>query len=293
MIELSRDNYRTSFTVKLDQANIDTAKLFLNDNLKEKLIQIEKNKLYKITLNNIIFLAENILGEKIKYERLLSTIYENDKLISMQEYIDNHFDKIISEYIEQNSSNNEYTNNEEILIEILNSNISLENKQRYADKNSISINDLLDIYTDTSLIEVLYKLFEKDKVTFTSSNLDYYWNLLNEYSLENYIEAQNYMDSFIEVLNKRLSMKGGKSKSISSEEDIKRVLSQCDSICNTLINSEKVDDHLFVIAIENASETIEQLNPLLDKDRMKKLDEKMLIKHNEENNKILTDKLNI
>ena len=156
MIEFNGDKLVTYFKEKLEQEIIDSAKLiFLSDNLKEKLIQIEKNKLYKITLNNIIFLAENILGEKIEYERLLSTIYENDKLKSMQEYIDNNFDKIISEYIEQNSSNNEYVNTQEILIKILNSNISLENKKRYVDKNFISIKNLEDINTDTSLVEVL------------------------------------------------------------------------------------------------------------------------------------------
>lgn len=266
--------------------NISFAKNILIGNMKEKLIQIEKNKLYKITLNNIIFLAENILEEKIKYEHLLSTIYENDKLKSMQEYIDNHFAKIVAEYIEQNSSNKEYTNNKEILIEILNSNISVENKNRYVDKNSISINNLEDINTDTDLIEVLYKLFEKDKVTFTSNNLDYYWNLLKEYKSKNNKEAQKYVDSFIEVLNKRLSMKRGKSKTISSEADINKILSQCDSICNTLINSEKVDDNLFNFALENATEAIEKLNPSLDKERLTRLDEKKLIEVNEWNNKI-------
>ncbi len=271
--------------------NNSFAKIILIGNMKEKLIQIEKNKLYKITLNNIIFLAENILEEKIKYEHLLSTIYENDKLKSMQEYIDNHFAKIVAEYIEQNSSNKEYTNNKEILIEILNSNISVENKNRYVDKNSISINNLEDINTDTDLIEVLYKLFEKDKVTFTSNNLDYYWNLLKEYKSKNNKEAQKYVDSFIEVLNKRLSMKSGKSKTISSEADINKILSQCDSICNTLINSEKVDDNLFNFALENATEAIEKLNPSLDKERLTRLDEKKLIEVNEWNNKILKDEL--
>ena len=273
--------------------NISFAKDILIGNLKERLIQIEKHQLYRITLNNIIILAENILGEKIKYENLLSKIYENDKLKSMQEYIDNHFDKIVSEYIEQNSSKNEYANNQEILIKILNSNISLENKQRYVDKNSISINNLEDIYIDTSLIGVLLKLFDKDKVTFTSSNLDYYWNLLNKYKLENNIEAQKYVDLFIEVLNKRLSIKSGKSKTISTEEDIKQILSQCDSICNALINSKKVDDNLFVFALENATKPIEKLDQSLDKERIEKLSEKKLIKLNEENNKTLKDKLNI
>ena len=137
-------------------------------------------------------------------------------------------------------------------------------------KISRDINNLEDIYIDTSLIGVLLKLFDKDKVTFTSSNLNYYWNLLNEYRLENNIEAQKYVDSFIEVLNKRLSMKSGKSKTISSEEDINQILSQCDSICSTLINSQKVDDDLFSFALENATESIEQLNSSLDKERVEK-----------------------
>ena len=271
--------------------NISLARDILIGNMKERLIQIEKYQLYRITLNNIIFLAENILGEKIKYGRLLSKIYENDKLESMQEYIDNNFDKVISEYIEQNSSNNEYDNTQEILIKILNSNISLENKKRYVDKNSTSIKNLEDINTDTSLVEVLDKLFDKDKISFTSSNLDYYWNLLNEYKLKNNKEAQKYLDSFIEVLNKRLSMKSGKSKTISSEANINEILSQCDSICNTLINSEKVDDNLFDFAIEKATETIEQLNPLLNKERIARLDGENLIEDNKWNNKIMKEKL--
>ena len=136
-------------------------------------------------------------------------------------------------------------------------------------------------------------MFDKDKVTFTSSNLDYYWNLLNKYKLENNIEAQKYVDLFIEVLNKRLSIKSGKSKTISTEEDIKQILSQCDSICNALINSKKVDDNLFVFALENATKPIEKLDQSLDKERIEKLFGKKLIKLNEENNKALKDKLNI
>ena len=294
LIEFSYADERSILDdTEIINSNISFAKYILIGYMKEKLIQIEKYQLYRITLNNIIFLAENILGEKIEYESLLSTIYENDKLKSMQEYIDNNFDKIISEYIEQNSSNNEYVNTQEILIKILNSNISLENKKKYVDKNSISIKNLEDINTDTSLVEVLYKLFDKDKVTFTSSNLNYYWNLLNEYKWENNIEAQKYVDLFIEVLNKRLSIKSGKSNTISTEEDIKQILSQCDSICNALINSKKVDDNLFVFALENATKPIEKLDQSLDKERIKKLFEKKLIKLNEENNKTLKDKLNI
>ena len=294
LIEFSYADERSILDdTEIINSNISFAKYILIGYMKEKLIQIEKYQLYRITLNNIIFLAENILGEKIEYESLLSTIYENDKLKSMQEYIDNNFDKIISEYIEQNSSNNEYVNTQEILIKILNSNISLENKKKYVDKNSISIKNLEDINTDTSLVEVLYKLFDKDKVTFTSSNLNYYWNLLNEYKWENNIEAQKYVDLFIEVLNKRLSIKSGKSITISTEEDIKQILSQCDSICNALINSKKVDDNLFVFALENATKPIEKLDQSLDKERIEKLFEKKLIKLNEENNKTLKDKLNI
>ena len=59
-----------------------------------------------------------------------------------------------------------------------------------------------------------------------------------------------------------------------------------------MINSQKVDDDLFSFALENATESIEQLNSSLDKERVEKLAEKKLIKLNEENNKILKDKLN-
>ena len=134
-------------------------------------------------------------------------------------------------------------------------------------------------------------MFEKDKVTFTSNNLDYYWNLLKEYKSKNNKEAQKYEDLFIEVLNKRLSMKSGKSKTISSEADINKILSQCDSICNALINSKKVDDNLFVFALEKATKPIEKLDQSLDKERIEKLVEKKLIEVNEWNNKILKDEL--
>ena len=58
-----------------------------------------------------------------------------------------------------------------------------------------------------------------------------------------------------------------------------------------MINSKKVDDNLFVFALEKATKPIERLDQSLDKERIEKLVEKKLIKLNEENNRTLNDKL--
>ncbi|HEL0009238.1 TPA: hypothetical protein TUL06_000489 [Streptococcus equi subsp. zooepidemicus] len=106
---------------------------------KQRLIQIEKNRAYKIDVRNMIFLVKKILGKNIEYGNLLNEIYQAQQLISSKDYIEDNFEDFISGYIDENVNKSLYTNHENILIQILKSDISESKKLEYIENNETTI----------------------------------------------------------------------------------------------------------------------------------------------------------
>lgn len=232
---------------------------------KARLVVVEQIQAYKLNVRNLIFITETILEKTINYGSLLNEIYKSLQLSSSKEYIEDNFSSIVSNYIDENKSEKNYTNNEEILFKILISDISDEHKFEYVEKNETVISKLADLQSSSVTTKILDCLLRKNKVKFCSDNIAAYWNMVEEYS-----------DDFIEYLDNSLD-----------ETNYENVLRNNISICNTFINSPRVSDKIFTFVINYADEPISNINPRLTQNRINTLVHRRLIEVTEKNIEVL------
>lgn len=232
---------------------------------KARLVAVEQIQAYKLNVRNLIFISEAILEKTINYGSLLNEIYKSLKLSSSKEYIEDNFSSIVSNYIDGNKSEKNYTNNEEILFKILNSDISDEHKFKYVEKNETVISNLADLQNGSVTTKILDCLLRKNKVKFCSDNIAAYWNMVEEYS-----------DDFIEYLDNNLD-----------ENNYEDILRNNVSVCNTFINNPLVSDKIFAFVINYADESISNINPKLTQNRINTLIQRRLIEVTEKNIEVL------
>lgn len=232
---------------------------------KVRLAAVEKIQAYKLNVGNLIFITEGILEKMINYGSLLDEIYKSLQLSSSKEYIENNFSSIVSNYINENKSEKSYTNNEEILFKILNSDISDEHKFEYVEKNETVISKLAYLQNSSVTTKILDCLLRKNKVKFCTDNITAYWNMVEEYS-----------DDFIEYLDNNLD-----------ETNCEDVLRNNISICNTFINSPWISDKIFTFVINYADEPISNINSKLKQNRINALVHRSLVEVTENNIKVL------
>lgn len=190
------------------------------------------------------------------------------QLSSSKEYVEDNFLSIVSNYINENKSEKNYTNNEDILLKILNSDISDEHKFKYVEKNETVISKLTDLQDSSVTTKILYCLLRKNKIKFCSDNLDAYWNMVEEYS-----------GDFIEYLGNNLD-----------ETNYEDILRNNVSICNTFINSPLVSDKIFTFLINFADESISNIDHNLTQNRVNTLVHHRLIEVTEKNIETLWNK---
>lgn len=232
---------------------------------KVRLEAIEQIRAYKLNLKNLIFITEAILEKTIDYGNLLNEIYKSPQLLSSKEYIEDNFSSIISNYIDENESEEDYHNNEDILFKILLSDISEEYKLAYLERNETvisSLNALKDSSTTTIILDCLLR---KNKVKFCSDNIAVYWDMVEEYS-----------DDFIKYLDNNLD-----------ENNNEDVLKNNVTICNTLINDASVSDKIFAFVIKFANKPISNINHKLTQGRVITLVDHRLIEVTEKNIEVL------
>lgn len=232
---------------------------------KARLVAIEQIQAYKLNVGNLIFITEAILEKTINYGSLLNEIYKSLQLLSSKEYIEDNFSSIVSNYIDENKSGKDYANNEEILLKILNSDISDEHKFEYVEKNETVISKLDNLQNSFVTTKILDCLLRKNKVEFCSDNIAAYWNMVEEYS-----------NDFIEYLDNNLD-----------ENNYEDTLRNNVSICNTFINSPLVSGKIFAFVINYADEAISDINPKLPQDRANILIHRRLIEVTEKNIEVL------
>lgn len=232
---------------------------------KARLVAVEQIQAYKLNVGNLIFITEAILEKTISYGSLLNEIYKSLQLLSSKEYIEDKFSSIVSNYIDENKSEKNYANNEEILLKILNSDISDEHKFEYVEKNETVISKLDNLQNSSVTTKILDCLLRKNKVEFCSDNIAAYWNMVEEYS-----------NDFIEYLDNNLD-----------ENNYEDTLRNNVSICNTFINSPLISDKIFIFVINYADEAISDINPKLQQDRANILIRRRLIEVTEKNIEVL------
>ena len=228
---------------------------------KVRLVAVEQIQAYKLNVGNLIFITEAILEKTINYGNLLDEIYESLQLLSSKEYVENNFSSIVSNYINENKSEKNYTNSEDILLKILNSDISDEHKFKYVEKNETVISKLADLQNSSVTTKIMDCLLRKNKVKFCSDNIASYWNMIEEYS-----------DDFVEYLNNNLD-----------EDNNEDILKNNISVCNTFINSPFVSDKIFAFVIKYADEPISNVNHELTQNRVNTLAHQRLIEVTEKN----------
>lgn len=232
---------------------------------KVRLVAVEQIQAYKLNVRNLMFITEAILEKTINYGSLFNEIYKSLQLSSSKEYIEDNFLSIVSNYINENKSEKNYTNNENILLKILNSNISDEHKFEYVEKNETVISKLDNLQNSSVTIKILDCLLRKNKIKFSSDNISAYWNMVEEYS-----------DDFIEYLDKNLD-----------ENNYEATLRNNVPICNTFINNPLVSDKIFIFLVNFADESIRNINPKLTQNRINILVHWRLVEVTEKNIEIL------
>ena len=225
---------------------------------KVRLAGVEQVHAYKLNVRNLLFITEAILEKTINYGSLLSEIYHSSQLSSSKEYIEDNFSIVISDYIDENKNEKNYTNSEEILLRILNSDIY---KLEYVEKNETAISKLTDLQDNSVTTGMLDCLLRKNKVQFCSDNIASYWNMIEKYS-----------DDFVEYLNDNLD-----------EDNNEDILKNNISVCNTFINSSLVSDKVFGFVIKYANEPISNINHELTQNRVNTLVHQRLIEVTEKN----------
>lgn len=253
--------------------NIDSAGIKFEDVSeancdKVRLVAVEQIQAYKLNVRNLIFIAEAILEKTINYGSLFNEIYKSLQLSSSKKYVEDNFLSIVSNYINENKSEKNYTNNEDILLKILNSNISDEHKFKYVEKNETVISKLTDLQDSSVTTKILDCLLRKNKIKFCSDNLDAYLNMVEEYS-----------NDFIEYLGNNLD-----------ETNYEDILRNNVSICNTFINSPLVSDKIFTFLINFADESISNIDHNLTQNRVNTLVHHRLIEVTEKNIEALWNK---
>lgn len=228
---------------------------------KVRLAGVEQIHAYKLNVRNLLFITETILEKTINYGSLLSEIYNSWQLSSSKEYIEDNFSSLISDYIDENKNEKSYTNNEEILLKILNSDISDEYKLEYIEKNETVISRLTDLQDGSVTTKILDCLLRKNKVKFCSDNIAAYWNMNEE-----------YRDDFVEYLDNNLD-----------EDNNEDILKNNISVCNNFINSPLVSDKIFAFTIKYADEPISNVNHKLTQNRVNTLVHHRLVEVTEKN----------
>ena len=255
IISLISDEEYNIFINNIDSAVIKFENVSLANCDKVRLKAIEHLYAYKLNVRNLLFITEMILEKTVNYGSLLNDIYNSEQLSSTKEYIEENFSSIISDYIDENKSEQNYTNDEKILLRILNSNISDEHKLKYVEKNETVISQLTDLQDNSENNMILNCLLRKNKVKFCSDNIASYWNMIEKYSYD-----------FVDYINENLD-----------EENNEEILKNNISICNAFINSPFVSDKIFSFVIKYANETISNINNKLTQNRVNTLVNQKLI----------------
>ena len=243
--------------------NLDKAKID-----KVRLQKIEEIQAYKLTVNNVLFIADRLIKKEVSYGQLLNTIYYENILKSTKNYVEENFDSFIRMYINENTNNNKFCNSEEITIKILLSDLSIEERIDYIKKCDTVISDI-------SLLEPIIKdnnifgpLFKYDLILFSSENIRFYWEKCDQYD-----------EHFVDYVEKNIN-----------DKNAKEILKNNADMCDCLINDESVGTKLFKYIILYSNEKINDLNSSLEEERIDELINYDSILVNNENIKVLLNK---
>ena len=232
-----------------------------------RLEHIVKANAYLLHVKNIVYILERILAKTIQYGNLLNEVY-NSSLLECKNYIDNNFDCFLQDYVNKNENKEEFINEENILIKILNSEISNEFKMDYLNLNNTKLTNINDFNNAFKNEDLLNCMFNRDIILFNKDNVKIYYDNIQKSSKE-----------FIDYLERNLN-----------QLNVDEILQGNPDMCNEFINNPELRDGLFEYIYKYANESIETLDSDLSKERIELLLEKELIEINYKNINFLLEK---
>lgn len=245
------------FNVFLDNVQLAEIKfVHLNemDVSDEILSDLGRIHAYKLDVENVSLLVNRLLSANIDYGILLDSIYHKDCLRYTKEYVESNFTQFVSMYIDDVAPECDFNNSEEIVVEILLSEIEEEHKLKYLNKNKTNISNLKSLQPLSNRENIIVKLLETDKVICNCENITAYWNM-----------SEQYDNEFIHYLERHIL-----------EDNSKDVLESNVDVCNSLINNPDVSDSLFGFVILYADKQINSIYSSMDEARVKLLIQKDL-----------------
>lgn len=256
------------FMKNVSLAEVKFKNIFESKAKSERIQAIKNKKAYKLTVSNVRYMYENILGEDLDYGRLLSNV-NNLLTSSINIYIKEHFVDFVKLYIDGNTKNEQYLNNESIVVKIINSELSSEYKKKYIEFNKTRISRLAEIDDIKEKNILINCLFDKDTIEFNLENIKVYRDSINEYS-----------EAFIRYLHRHIDKSNYQKYLLYNNKDIS----------NSLVNSPIASEKLFDYALMCADKKIVKLNNEIGRGRIQKLIKNSFILVTDENIKTLLEK---
>jgi len=196
--------------------------------------RIQQSNTYVLNVANIRILVNIILEKEANDGELLSEIYNNDALESTKEYIRDDFNNFIKEYI--NCSNPvKFNNSAEIVIEIINSDISEEDKIKYIENNEVQIQDIKDLTIPLNG-KIAKKLYLHDTISCSKENISRCYAA---------IELSD-VPEFVMYLNREVNTKNEKE-----------ILKDNSKLCKDLLVIKDTSEELFRFAIKYVEEPLD------------------------------------
>lgn len=230
----------------------DVSNLALEEYVVKKIIE---NKLFVMNFKNSFNLIANISDESVKIEKFLKYLSE-EQFSELKKYVYENKNDVIKEYIEELDREETYSESgEEQFIDILNSDLTTENKLELIKKEETVITDLSNIEYD----DILTELFSYNLVLYSKENIDYYYSKIGK------------ITPIIDYIN--INYKGE--------------ISFVNDIYLELLNCEDTDNSLYEKVANKFSSQIKFVSSGLGIEKYKILSSKELIEFNKQNFDIL------
>lgn len=242
-------------------------------NLDKYLIKrIELNMSYKLSVENVIIIAENILSREINYGSLLNEIYNNEELKYTKQYVNQNFLEFMSLYIKGNQNGEYLINDEKIVVKLLKSRLTDDEKLKYLEFNKVQLSDFVAPLS----ARIIIKLIRCNTLIFSVEMVSMlWWNIKKIKVQQDLISAERY---FIQYINFN-----------ANEETIHEIFDINNDLINFIINSLNANHFVFYCALQRANkkDKIAKIKYGLKKVRLEAIIKNDLLVINSRNLKIL------
>ena len=262
-----------SFFKKISEINV---KFKTVANLDKYLIKrIELNMSYKLSVENVIIITENILSREINYGSLLNEIYNNEELKYTKQYVNQNFHEFMSLYIKGNQNGEYFINDEKIVVNLLKSSLTDDEKLKYLEFNKVQLSDFVAPLS----AQIIIKLIRCNTLIFSVEMVSMlWWNIKKIKVQQDQISAERY---FVQYINFN-----------ANEETIHEIFDSNNDLINYIINSLNANQFVFNCALQRADKNnkIENIKYGLKKGRLEAIINNELLATNSRNLEIILRK---